>query len=66
MDVSRAKEKSFPTLAAWKAAARAKGYTVRENPDARPEIRPFYVAEKGMQPVGGFCAKYAKQSWLFV
>lgn len=66
MDKSRMKEQKFASLAAFKARAKSLGYTVRENPDARADIRPFYVAEKGRTPMGGYCDKYAKQSWMLV
>jgi hypothetical protein len=61
---ARMKEEKLVTLAAFKARAKALGYTVRENPDAREAVRPLYLAKQGDTTMGTFSAKYPKEGYL--
>ena len=58
------KERSFKSLADFQAAAKAKGYKVQKKNNER--LGDFYIALKGSSPVGSFCARYARDSFMFI
>ena len=55
-------EQTFTTLAAFKKAVTLRGYALvmRNN----PRIGEFWTARLKDSPVGSFCARYAKDSYL--
>jgi hypothetical protein len=56
------KERTFKTLDAFKTAAKAaKASVVKRNNE---RLGDFYIAERGGSPVGSFCAKYPRDSYL--
>ena len=56
------KERNFKTLDAFKTAAKAaKTRVVKRNNE---RLGDFYTAERGGSPIGSFCAKYARDSWI--
>ena len=55
-------EKSFATLAAFKKAVTLRGYTLSKRNN--PRIGDFWLALIGDNPVGTFCARYPRDSYL--
>ena len=63
---AKMKEVVASDLAHFKKLAKAQGYTVRENTEAREAVRPYYLAEKGDEVMGAFSGKYPRDSWVLV
>lgn len=57
-------KKFAPNLGAFKARAKALGYTVRKNPLHSRHGSSYYLAKKGTKLKGAFSVKYPKQGYL--
>lgn len=66
MNLSRMKDLKVTSLAQWKKEAKARGYKVAINPEARPAVQPLWVARKGEYTLGTFSERYPREAHLLI